>query len=332
MPGQQPRQSGLSLLMQPEVMATMAGQLLGNQGNQQNFGNALSLGGLAMGKQRELQAQTAEKNKTYQFFRAKAPEYADMIDAGMPVDKAWSEYNQRQSAQAGPKFGNSVVWGKNKDGKWVALQPSSDGGLTAAQTPDGIDLAPPGLSNLDLGTSYGLRDRAGDVVGNVPIDNAGAERDKVLGKDQGDAVALHESMSSKMPGLRHVADQLDTLAEEATYTFAGRTWDETRKQFGADPRAAAVARTQYEAIVDNQVLPLLRDTFGAQFTVTEGQSLRATLGDPNKSPSEKKAVLRAFIDQKERDIAALAQRTGHAAPAPAGGSRYRYNVQTGELE
>lgn len=140
------------------------------------------------------------------------------------------------------------------------------------------------------------------------------------GKDQGEARALYDSMVSKMPGLRSVVDQLDTLTEEATYTWAGRAWDEARKQFDLDPRAEAVARSQYTAIVDNQILPLLRDTFGAQFTVAEGESLRATLGDPNKSPPEKKAVLQAFIQQKERDIEALARRTGQEAPAaPSGG-------------
>jgi hypothetical protein len=58
-------------------------------------------------------------------------------------------------------------------------------------------------------------------------------------------------------------------------------------------------------MVDNQILPLLRETFGAQFTLQEGQSLKTTLGDPEKSPQEKRAVLEAFIEQKVRNIEAL---------------------------
>jgi hypothetical protein len=93
---------------------------------------------------------------------------------------------------------------------------------------------------------------------------------------------------------------------------------------GMDPRQAAVDRTRYIATVDNQVLPMLRDTFGAAFTVAEGETLRATLGDPNKSPKEKQAVLKAFIEQKRRDVQAMAYRTGQATPPPLqGGTDYK---------
>ena len=57
-------------------------------------------------------------------------------------------------------------------------------------------------------------------------------------------------------------------------------------------------------------LPLLRDTFGAAFTVKEGETLRATLGDPNYSPAEKDAVLSAFIDQKNNKVMALKRQIG----------------------
>lgn len=239
-------------------------------------------------------------------------------EAELKLRKLAAEVNNLENPSSRDKFGNSVIWGQNENGEWVAMQPSSGGGLVPADVPDGVKLSPPGVGNLDLGNQIAIRDRAGNVINSVDKNLAQAEEDKVAGKDRGEARALYESMTSKMPGLRSVVDRLDTLAEQATYTAAGRTWDEARKQFGSDPRAAAVARAEYEAIIDNQILPLLRDTFGAQFTVIEGERLRSTLGDPNKSPTEKKAVLKAFIEQKERDIEALARRTGQAAPATTG--------------
>jgi len=130
------------------------------------------------------------------------------------------------------------------------------------------------------------------------------------GKAEGENVSLLSSMESKMPGLELVVADLETLADNATYTEAGQLYDATRKQFGMEPRSEAVARAEYIAMVDNQVLPLLRDTFGAAFTQKEGDTLRATLGDPDKSPAEKKAVLRAFIAQKKRDVAALQSQVG----------------------
>lgn len=152
----------------------------------------------------------------------------------------------------------------------------------------------------------------------IPINNAQAASDTAVGQDRGEATALAESWKSKLPGLRQVVDELGTLADTATYTIAGQAWDEVMKQLGQEPSDAAVARAKYIAMVDNQVLPLLRDTFGAQFTVEEGKSLRATLGDPNKSPAEKKAVLEAFIDQKYRDLEALQSRAGGAMPSAPG--------------
>lgn len=43
-------------------------------------------------------------------------------------------------------------------------------------------------------------------------------------------------------------------------------------------------------------------------TVIEGDRLRATLGDVNKSPVEKQAVLNAFIKQKENNIKSQARK------------------------
>lgn len=136
-----------------------------------------------------------------------------------------------------------------------------------------------------------------------------------------DAAALRE-MKRNMPGLEVVVGQLHGLSDTATYTAAGRLADEVRKQLGLDPSDSAVDRAEYIAVVDNQVLPLLRQTFGAAFTAKEGDTLRATLGDPNKSPSEKKAVLNAFIEQKKRDLEAMQQDQRQEAPAqtqPANG-------------
>ncbi|MGN6535213.1 MAG: glucosaminidase domain-containing protein [Mesorhizobium sp.] len=129
---------------------------------------------------------------------------------------------------------------------------------------------------------------------------------RAAGKGEGEAAVAYRSMTSKMPGLEKVVGELNKVADEATYTYAGQGLDWAMRQAGMEPREAAIARTKYIAMVDNQILPLLRDTFGAQFPVQEGESLRATLGDPNKTPTEKKQVLEAFIEQKRRDVEALA--------------------------
>lgn len=163
--------------------------------------------------------------------------------------------------------------------------------------------------------------RAGTLGADIEL-GADAEAQKASGrasgKGEGEAQVAYKSMLSKMPGLEKVVGELSGLADEATYTTTGQWVDWGRKELGMEPRDAAVARTKYTSMVDNQILPLLRDTFGAQFTVQEGESLRATLGDPDKTPTEKKQVLEAFIEQKRRDVEALAVQAGGSPAAPSG--------------
>ena len=84
-----------------------------------------------------------------------------------------------------------------------------------------------------------------------------------------------------------------------------------------DVGEGAVARKEYITRVDNEVLPLLRQIFGAQFTQKEGESLKATLGDPDASPEEKDAVLKSFIETKIAQARTLKRRTGQPSQ-PAG--------------
>lgn len=131
------------------------------------------------------------------------------------------------------------------------------------------------------------------------------EREKLRAKERGKDEDLLASMQSKLPQLEATVRELGELGKVATYTRTGQLKDATLREFGAKMSEGAKARAEYIAKVNNQILPLLRDTFGAQFTEREGQTLKDTLGDPNKSPEEKDAVLNAFITQKRRDIGAL---------------------------
>ena len=122
------------------------------------------------------------------------------------------------------------------------------------------------------------------------------------GKQQAETQESLLSQTSKLPNLEKAVEELSELGKKATYTKAGQFRDTISRQLGFEPSEGAIARAEYMAKVDNQILPLLRDTFGAQFTEREGQSLRETLGDPNKTPAEKEASLRSFIEQKKRNI------------------------------
>ena len=117
-----------------------------------------------------------------------------------------------------------------------------------------------------------------------------------------------DAQLSQLPRLEEVVDKLSDLGQVATFTKAGRAFDSAKRELGLDVGEGAVARQEYIATVDNEILPLLRQTFGAQFTEREGQALKNTLGNPDLSPREKDALLRAFIDQKRSQIEVLQRR------------------------
>lgn len=147
-----------------------------------------------------------------------------------------------------------------------------------------------------------------------------------IAESRGEAFTELEQMEAAMPGLTEAVDQLKALAQVATYTKAGRAFDALSRELGFGVPEGATARAKFIAIVNNQVLPLLKPTFGGAFTVQEGEALRATMGSPDLSPEEKLAQLEAFIAQQERNIREKRAITGRqsgqpqqptqAAPAP----------------
>lgn len=120
--------------------------------------------------------------------------------------------------------------------------------------------------------------------------------------ERGEVLTDLARMEASLPGVKEAVDELIELSTVATSTFAGRLFDTAVKESGFGSTKGANARAKLIAIVDNQVLPLLKETFGAAFTVTEGENLKASLVDPDASPSQKREQLNAFYAQKERNI------------------------------
>jgi hypothetical protein len=123
-----------------------------------------------------------------------------------------------------------------------------------------------------------------------------------------EAAAKGETMTdlkrseAALPGLLDSVSQLKDLASVATSTLGGKAWDTIVKESGFGATQGADSRAKFVAIINNQVLPLLRQTFGAAFTERVGETLKATMGDPDATPSQKILQLESFIDQKVRNI------------------------------
>jgi hypothetical protein len=178
--------------------------------------------------------------------------------------------------------------------------------------PDTTGAATPG--NATVVPGYGA------ALGGIESNKA---QGRAIGKEIGGKTADLKEREAMLPQLEDTVARLSELGKVATYTKSGQAVDSAMRQLGLPPRESAVARKGYVSLVDNQILPLLRQTFGAQFTEKEGNTLRATLGDPDISPPEKDAVLRSFIDQKKATIASRKRELGVApgeSSIPSGGN------------
>lgn len=268
----------------------------------------------------EKKAKEEEMRQRYaQVLSGWGGEYSDLadgvlaggIDPAQAYMTAWERRYKSAGGGADERFFGNVVPMQDAEGNIVLGQASNMGNWQPLQGADGYSPAPT-TKQIDTGTEIITTDIYGNELYRTPKQNRQAAYETgyggVEGKADAENAALAESVQSKLPGLRTVIDELTSLADTATYTQSGQAMDAVKRELGLPVGQGAIDRASYIAIVDNQVLPLLRDTFGAAFTQKEGESLRATLGDPNKSPAEKKAILNAFIAQKERDVAAMHSR------------------------
>ena len=146
-------------------------------------------------------------------------------------------------------------------------------------------------------------------------------------KAKGESIVRAEDLKSGLPQIQKVVNELAELSEIATYTTSGRIFDAAVREIGLEPTEGATARAKYEAIINNQTLPMLRRLLGAAFTEKEGERVGALLGNPNYSPKEKQAQLEAYLNQYLSEIEAAERRSGIAPqqtqptnnqPAPTG--------------
>jgi hypothetical protein len=136
----------------------------------------------------------------------------------------------------------------------------------------------------------------------LPDIRASIQTAEASAKSRGESLSDLNRAKAALPGLKEVVNQLIGLADVATYTLAGRAFDVVTKEFGFGATDGSTARAKMESLVNNQVLPLLRETFGAAFTREEGVELRKTMLDINASPAQKKEILNVFYDQKMRSL------------------------------
>ena len=139
---------------------------------------------------------------------------------------------------------------------------------------------------------------------------AETNRQGTLGTREGQNLADYNDFMASVPALERTANRLYQVADRATYTLSGRSANAFQRELGFDPGDDAAAREYYTNLVRTEILPILKQTFGAQFTEKEGEWLLATLGDINKSPREKQAALQARVESWQNLAETMGRRAG----------------------
>lgn len=114
----------------------------------------------------------------------------------------------------------------------------------------------------------------------------------------GGATVDYAKLQAGMPQLRSTVADLSKLAEAATYTKGGKLYNEAIRQLGMPVPEGATAQAEYNARINNVLLPSMKSMFGARVTNFDISTAKGILGDPDLSPAEKQVQLNAFIDQK----------------------------------
>lgn len=153
--------------------------------------------------------------------------------------------------------------------------------------------------------------------------NGSSEFDKVLQREEAKNYAaeleMQRNLASMMPKIESDVERLLELSDKATYTLPGQARDWWEGRIKGQTTEGAKARAEMENIVENNVLPQLRTLLGAQFTEREGERVKQTIMDPDRTPEERKAQLNNFLNSK---IDALKQSNyklqNYGVPAPVG--------------
>nr|WMC99343.1 hypothetical protein RAR13_11865 [Aminobacter aminovorans] len=300
-PGAMQQQPGfMSQLLDPAVALPMAGALLGNQGNSANFGNALSAAGPAMAQRRELQAQTAQKNKTLEYLRQNSPDLAAMVDAGMPMNEAWGAFVQQRKAQA-PEYkvvGDNIF--NTADQSWI----SAPGG----------------------GDDYSQRQRAAEQYGLTPDDpryQSFLLTGKMPREDAQPLTATDKKAILEADEMVQVTDTalplLDRALELNDQVYSGPlagTRGYISGTFGSD---AGQATMEYDNLVQQQALATLKATFGAAPTEGERKILLEIAGSSSQPPEVRKGIL----ERAKQAVARRQQFYRERAEEMRGGSFYK---------
>ncbi|WP_293796709.1 hypothetical protein [uncultured Bosea sp.] len=254
--------------------------------------------------------------------------------------KVIADFTEADAAGPG-KFGLNPVYGQDGSGNTVMLQTNDKGEAVATKLPDGVKVSG-GIEKLDGGTNWILLDkRTGNVIGTEKKDIAGAEREKVVGKQEGEA---QMSLPSALASAEQSLATIDAVRKHPGRDGWGATgWTSTLPVIGGG--AAGTEARDFVNLVDQLKGQTFLQAFntlkgGGAITDIEGAKGTQALARLDRAQSKK------GFDEALNDLEAVVRGGIARAKAKAGGNAaaaaptvdtskpgsFRYNPATGKME
>ena len=156
------------------------------------------------------------------------------------------------------------------------------------------------------GKATGTAEGESESANLIATTKAGIETAVTLARadaeSRGETLTELQAANASMPSLIAVVGELKKLAPMVTSTMAGNVFDFAIKETGFGSTEGSTAKAKFTSVINNQILPLLKQTFGAAFTVDEKNELKATMGNVDATAEEKIVQLNSFIEGKVRAI------------------------------
>lgn len=217
-------------------------------------------------------------------------------------------------------FGNTPIWGTDKDGNPVLMQPSNRGGVKVVSPPAGVTPQRGQTTKVDLGDHFAILDANGTMIGTMPKSlapdkalpyvrdaaQAGAE-----GRGAGDAEA---AQNKKVLGANNVVGLIDSalpLIEKSSAGLVDQGWDLANQAFGRETEGAKALGSL--RVIQSQIMQQIPRMEGPQSDkdVDLYREAAADIANPNKSRGVRIAAASTLrmLQQKYAD--------SHGAPAAA---------------
>lgn len=264
---------------------------------------------------RNMAFRRSEADRNFGFRQAEAERAQSNFDRNF----ALREQEMERRAAGGPQYGMRPIWGRDAEGRSAVAQLGPSGQGIISQFPEGFEPLRP-VERLDLGTGFDLRDPVtGQSRAIVPKDVAGAERQKVLGKELGKARAAFPGKASAVNDSIQKVDAI--LAHPALDRSVG-PWQGRLPSFSAGARDFDERVEQLRGKAFLEARQELKG--GGHITDYEGARAEAALlrASQAKSEADFRAAMLEFRAHIQRGYALLAQQAGmpgkaRGAPATA---------------